>query len=559
MNSIKNFFSNLFNDNSENEYKFTLPIKENSENTTSSEDMLKEKKLYSSIDVNLEYVYSRFNTLMNSDIKIRKFLLNVKSREFKAFILYVDGMVSKDSINDFILKPLMLRNIANQYDGKDVVSEAVASNILVRKVKRFDIVSYISDSLLPQNDVEKVDDFDKIALDVASGNCILFIDTVSFAFDIDVKSFETRSIAEPKNEQVIMGSQEAFVENLRTNTSLIRRNLCNENLVIENVDVGKKNKTRCAVCYLKNIANSDLVAEVKFRLNNIDVDYITSIGELKELISDDISTTLPEILLTERVDKSVANLLQGRVCVICNGNPYVMIMPVTIFDFMSTPEDTSINHIFANLLKIIRGISFFITLLLPGLYIAITTYHGELIPTELLFSIVASRSTVPFVVIVEIALMELSFEIIREAGVRVPSPLGPTVGIVGALILGQAAVEADIVSPILIIVIAITGITSFSIPDYALSFHLRVGRFIYILLGAFAGFLGIGIGLYLYLVFLCSLKSFGVSYLSPYAPLSVKGETRYLLKPAWKREKRDAFLDPKEKQIQSHISMKWRN
>ena len=554
------FFKNILNSltNQEKEYKFTIPIKENNSDAPSPEDLIKKQKVYSSLDVNLEYVYSRFNTLMNSDIKIRKFLLNVKSREFKAFILYIDGMVSKESINDFILKPLMLKNIANQYDGKQVVSEAVASNILIRKVKKFNVVEYISDSLLPQNDIEKVDSFDKIAEDVASGNCILFVDTVNFAFDIDVKSFETRSIAEPKTEQVILGSQEAFVENLRTNTSMIRRNLCNESLVVESLDVGNKNKTKCAVCYLKNVANADLVAEVKFRLNNIDVDYITSIGELSQLIVDDISTTLPEILLTERVDKAISNLLQGRVCVICNGNPYVMIMPVTIFDFMSTPEDTSINHIFANLLKVIRGISFFITLLLPGLYIAITTYHGELIPSELLFSIVASRSTVPFVVIVEIGLMELSFEIIREAGVRVPSPLGPTVGIVGALILGQAAVEADIVSPILIIVIAITGITSFSIPDYSLSFHLRIERFIYILLGAFAGFLGIGIGLYLYLVTLCSLKSFGVSYLSPYAPLTVKGETRYLLKPAWKREKRDAFLDPKNKQIQDHISMKWR-
>ena len=445
-----NFFKNILNSltNQEKEYKFTIPIKENNSDAPSPEDLIKKQKVYSSLDVNLEYVYSRFNTLMNSDIKIRKFLLNVKSREFKAFILYIDGMVSKESINDFILKPLMLKNIANQYDGKQVVSEAVASNILIRKVKKFNVVEYISDSLLPQNDIEKVDSFDKIAEDVASGNCILFVDTVNFAFDIDVKSFETRSIAEPKNEQVILGSQEAFVENLRTNTSMIRRNLCNESLVVESLDVGNKNKTKCAVCYLKNVANADLVAEVKFRLNNVDVDYITSIGELSQLIVDDISTTLPEILLTERVDKAIGNLLQGRVCVICNGNPYVMIMPVTIFDFMSTPEDTSINHIFANLLKVIRGISFFITLLLPGLYIAITTYHGELIPSELLFSIVASRSTVPFVVIVEIGLMELSFEIIREAGVRVPSPLGPTVGIVGALILGQAAVEADIVSPI---------------------------------------------------------------------------------------------------------------
>lgn len=386
--------------------------------------------VYSNIDVNLEYVNSRFNTLINSDIKIREFIINVKSKQFKAFIIYIDGMVDKASINDFILKPLMLKSFANQYDCNDIISEAIASNILVRKVKKFSIEDYISDHLLPQNDIEKVTSFDKIATDVASGNCILFVDTINFVFDIDVKNFDKRSIAKPENESSVMGSQEAFVENLRTNTSMIRRNLCNENLIIESLTVGKTDKNSCAVCYLKNIANSDLVSEIKYRLNNLKVNYFSSMGELMELIKDDANTTLPEIIATERVDKATNLLLEGRVVVIYNGSPYVMVMPATIFDFLTTPEDCNLNYFFANFLKVIRAISYFITLLLPGLYIAITTYHSELIPTELLFSIVASRENVPFISIIEIALMELSFEIIREAGLRVPSPLGPTVGIV---------------------------------------------------------------------------------------------------------------------------------
>lgn len=556
--SIKEFFKNFTITNMYN-HNFTMQAKPSQAVRTQPEEMLKNKSVYPNIDVNLEYVNSRFNSLLNSDIRIREFLINVKSKQFKAFLLYIDGMTNKDSINDFVLNPLMLKNRANQYDGNQVVSEAIANNIMVRKIKKFNIVDYILDSLLPHNDVEKVNSFDRIADDVVSGNCILFVDTVNFAFDIDSKQFDKRNIAEPQNEHVIMGSQEAFVENLRTNTSMIRRNLHNENLVVESLSIGKDNKTNCAVCYLKNIANSDLVAEVKFRLNNLEVDYLSSLGELQQLIKDDIDTTVPETISTERVDKAVNHILQGRVVVVYNGVPYVLVMPATFLDFLSSPEDINVHHVFANLLKIIRGISFFITLLLPGLYIAITTYHGELIPTGLLFSIIASRANVPFVVMIEIILMEISFEIIREAGVRVPSPLGSTVGIVGALILGQAAVEADIVSPILIINIAITAITSFSIPDYTFSFHLRINRFLFIILGFLAGFFGIAIGLFIYLVKLCSLKSFGVSFLAPYAPLSKSKGIGYLLEPVWKREKRASFLATKKERVQSETSMRWRD
>ena len=189
------------------EYNFALG-KEVDSSTTN-----KDKKIYSNIDVNLEYVNARFNTLINSDIIIREFLINVKAKQFKAFIIYVDGMSDKASINDFVLKPLMLKNYSNQYDGDQIVSEAVANNIMIRKIKKFNIVDYVSDSLLPQNDVKKINSFDQVASDVVAGNCVLFIDTVNICFDIDVKKFDTRSIAEPKNEPVIMGSQEAFVEN----------------------------------------------------------------------------------------------------------------------------------------------------------------------------------------------------------------------------------------------------------------------------------------------------------------------------------------------------------
>ena len=551
---IQNFFAKLFED--EKNYDFSISNEIASE--TQPEDLLKNQKIFPSLDVNLDYLYSRYNSLINSDVKIRKFILNAKGKQFKAFIIYIDGLVDTTSINDFILNPLMLKNYANQNNSPQIVSEVVANNISVRKIRKFNIVDYIYECLLPQNNLKKVTSFDDLVKDINSGNCGLFIDTIEFAFDIDIKQFAQRSISEPKNEPSVRGSREAFVENLRTNTSMIRRSINNENLVIENIVIGKTNKNNCAVCYIKNVANSSLVAEVKYRLNNIDVDYILSCSELEQLLKDNPETTLPELLSTERVDKTCSNLLQGRVIIIYNGSPYALILPVTLFDFISSPEDVNLNYHFSNLLKLIRGIAFFITLLLPGLYLAVTIYHRELIPTELLYSIVATRVSVPFPIVLEILMMELSFELIREAGLRVPSPLGSTVGIVGALVLGEAAVSASIVSPILIIVIAITAISSFSIPDFSLSFHLRLTRFAYTILGSLCGFLGIAIGLFIHFLTLNSLKSFGVPYLSPYSPLSEIGNNSYFLKPVWRREKRASFLKTKKPSAQDKISMKWR-
>ena len=411
---------------------------------------------------------------------------------------------------------------------------------------------------IPQNTVEKVEDFEKLFSDINAGNCGLFVDTINIAFDIDIKGFQQRSIDSPNNEIVIKGSQEAFVENLRTNTSLLRRIVNNENLIIENVEVGKVTKTKCAVCYLQNITNLDLVAEVKYRLNNLAIDSLLSAGQLEQLISDSNEFGIPETMSTERPDKCAKYMLQGRIIVIVNGTPYALILPATLIDFMTSPEDTNLKVNFSNFLRGIRFLGAFLTLLLPGIYIAITSFHQEILPTELLFSILASRENVPFPVIVEILIMEISFELIREAGLRVPSPIGPTIGIVGALVLGQAAVSASIVSPILIIIVAITGIASFTIPDFSFGFHLRYFRFVFILLGYMAGFLGIGIGIFVYISILCSLKSFGVSFTAPLAPLSNLKGNGYFLPPVWKREYRPSYVAPQKMKREEKISMKWK-
>lgn len=567
MNKLFTLIKNTFYPNNEEHYDFILP--ENSAESVESNDEVKTDEINSqkdpesvfpSLSINLDFLKVKYNTLINSDIVVREFTLTARNRQYGAFLIYIDGMVDTKIINDFVLEPLMLRNRANSYDGNEtrVVSEAISNNITVRKVKKFDLVDYIYNSLVPQNAVKKKKSFNDILPDINMGNCLLFVDTIDTAFSIDAKGFKQRGVDSPKNETVIRGAQEAFTEAIRTNTSMIRRFVNNENLVIESLSVGKVTKTKCAVCYMKDIANDDLVAEVKYRLNNLDIDTIISSGQLEQLIEDNSKCSLPQMLSTERPDKAANHILSGRVVVIVNGSPYVLIMPCVFVDFLSSAEDPNLKFQYANLLKFVRLVAFFITLLLPGLYVAITNFHQEIIPTELLFAIVASRESIPFPIIVEILAMEISFELIREASLRVPSPIGTTIGIIGALILGQAAVEASIVSPILIIIIAITGITSFAIPDFYLSFHLRIVRFLYTIAGFLAGFLGIGIVLFGHLILLCSLKSFGVSYLAPYIPSTGKNNKSYFMPPFWNREKRPDFLNTKRPKKEERISMKWK-
>lgn len=547
---IKDFINNTFGYKPKNEYQFTLPDNpeidtENYNNTNSD----KIENIYSQIDANLKYIKTKYNTLINSDIITREFTLNTGSKQYKAFILYIDGMVDSQILNDFVLKPLMLKN-------KFCNNET--SKIIVQKGKKSNIANFIQDCLIPQNNIKQQSSFKDIFSGVNSGNCALFVDTLSVGFDIDVKWFKQRSISKPENEIVIKGPHEAFVENMRTNTTLLRRFTNNENLIIENTKVGKITQTNCAICYIKDIANDALVAETKYRLNNLEIDSLLSAGELEQLLTDTNSLGVPKILVSERPDYAVKSLLQGRVIILINGSPYALILPAILIDFLTSPEDTNLKPQFANFLKVVRIISSFFALLLPGLYIAITNFHREIIPTELLFSILSSRQSVPFPIIVEILIMEISFEIIREAGLRVPSPIGPTLGIVGALVLGQAAVSAAIVSPILIIIVAITGMSSFAIPDFTFSFHLRFFRFVFILLGFLAGFLGIGMGLFIYISSLCDLETFGVSYTIPYAPAVNSKNNGFMLSPIWKREDRATYLATKKEKKQNKISMKWR-
>ncbi len=284
-NNIIQTFNHLFEYKKENKYDFTIPenTDETADKNISYEEELQENKtqiknVFPTVSVNLDYMKSRYNSKINSDIVIREFTLNARNKQYSAFLVYIDGMTDTKIMNEFILEPLMLKNRANIYDGDEtkVVSEAVTNNITVRRIKKFNLLDYIYNSLMPQNSVEKVQEFDEIISGINMGNCALFVDTLDTAFNIDVKGFKQRSVDKPENEIIVRGSQEGFTEVIRTNTSLLRRLVNNEDLIIESVDVGNLSKTKCAVCYMKSIANATLVDEVKYRLNNLNIDYLIS-------------------------------------------------------------------------------------------------------------------------------------------------------------------------------------------------------------------------------------------------------------------------------------------
>lgn len=553
-NVLKQFF--LYHEDDSN-YHFMLPEanNENKQNLNDSpSNIIDNVSVFPKLADNYTHLQVKYNSLINSDIILRKFQIIAKGKKYPAFILCIDGMIDSDLLNNYLLKPLMKLN-----KPIDLKSSKLSCNVNIKKTDKTSLEDYIYQNLIPQNSIKTSTDFQDILSSVNMGDCALFVDTLPIGFIIDVKGFSARSVSSPNNEIVVKGAQEAFVEKLRTNTSMLRRIINSENLVIENTKVGTVSKTSVAICYMKNIVNSELISEVKYRINNLNIDYILSSGQLEQLIQDNSKIAFPQMVATERPDKAAHHIFEGRVVILVNGSPYSLIAPAVFTDFLSSPEDINLKHQYSNLLRIIRILAILITLFLPGFYVSISNYHTELLPTELLFTIAESRNAVPFPVIFEIIIMEVAFELIREAGLRIPTPIGPTIGIIGALVLGEAAVSANLVSPVLIIIVATTGICSFSIPDFSLSFTFRIFKFMYIFLGYIAGFVGISIGIFIQLSMLASLKSFGVSYLSPYVPTtSLNTSISYFMKPIWKREKRADFLNTKRPKEEHKISMKWK-
>lgn len=516
-------------------YSFDIKTEKEEKDT-----LLSRTEVSTKIDENLEYAKALLSYPKNGDIVIREFNVVVGEDTLRGFVVCADGLSGSGMINDNVLMPLMCLSDLERNHGESTED-------------------YIFRRLIPHVRLNKKTDINNLLEAVNFGDCAVFVDTLSVGFSADVKAWAHRGIGEPQNETVIQGPHEGFNEMIRNNTALIRKTLNTSNLVMENVTLGRTSKTYSAVCYLKNVANSSLVDEVIYRLKNIDVEYMLSSLNLMQYIEESTYLSIPQMVATERPDRVCNALVEGRVAIVVNGSPQVLIVPTTIFDMATSPEDMYLRFPYSLLVRIVRISAIILSLLAPAVFIAVMNFHQELILTDILFALSKARSAVPFSSLVELLLMELSFELIKEAGIRVPGPVGSTLGIVGGLILGQAAVSANIVSPIMIIVVAITGIASFAIPSYQLSFSFRFMRFVYTFAAALAGFFGIFTVMFVDTLLIVNTKSFGAPYAVPLAPRTRSRMANiFFTEPIWKGGKRPDYLEPKDDRDSPRISRKWK-
>lgn len=501
------------------------------------------QKIPMGLEKNIRMLEELFHIPKNKDINIKRIRISDK---YNGIIVYLRGMTDIKLIDQYIIKPLLeyrIENVKNQ-NNDEIVTEK----------KRLD---FIQDQIVQMSRTQKYDHIKDIANEILDGNTAFYLDGEDKYLLCYTKGFQKRALDVPQIEGSIKGSQEGFNEDLDTNVSLIRKIIKNKDLVTEKLRVGSSNNNDCAIMYMDGIVNPSIVDEVKRRINSIDTDFINGSGMLEQYIQDDSWSVIPTLLSTERPDRTANYIMDGKVAIITFGTPYAIIVPVTFFLLFHTAEDNSLKWQHSLILRITRMFGLLVAITLPGIYISLANYHQEMIPTSLLIAIATSRENVPFPTIVEIIFMEISFDLIREAGIRIPGIIGNTIGIVGGLIIGQAAVQASIISPVLIIIIGFTSLGNYSIPDFNLGYGTRIFRLLFIVLGALLGFLGISIGIILLIMILSSIKSFGVPFFSITSPKTRTSNDSAFNRAVWKQELRPDPINPINLRKQPKISRRW--
>ncbi|MCQ6277509.1 spore germination protein [Bacillus sp. V3B] len=475
------------------------------------EDSKPQDVLYHSFDQNIEIFRSIYQNC--SDAMFRSFLLFGQKR---AMIIYIEGLSDIEGIENFVLTPIMQITL----DESQSLNEFLENKMPVSKVKKVKLVADCIES-------------------ISNGNPILLFEGELNGYSLGLAKWEKRSIEEPVAEGGIRGSREGFNESLGVGTSLLRRIIKSPALKMQGMTIGSYSRTNVVLAYIEGVADKTLIDEMTNRLKRIEIDGILESGYIEEMIEDNPYSPFPQIMSTERPDIACSSLLEGRAVILVEGTPFSLIAPISFFSLIQSHEDYYQRFMIGTTIRWLRYLFFGVSLLFPSLYVAILTFHQEMVPAQLLLSMAASREAVPFPAIVEALLMEISFEALREAGVRLPKQIGAAVSIVGALVIGQAAVQAGLVSAPMVIVVAITGISSFMIPRYIAGIAIRMLRFPIMLLAATLGLLGITMGIIAIALHLCTLRSFGVPYLSPLAPLKVRELKDVLwISPLWKMDTR---------------------
>lgn len=456
-----------------------------------SDSSFKKSNLEKNLDNNVEIIKK---TLGNpGDLVIRE--SSIGSIEHKFAMIYIKGLIDEDLVNNNILRMLELN----------------------KKEIKNDLLNTVYEEMIAVTEIKKSQKLDQVIKTLLDGDTVVLLNECDQAIHLGTSGGEFRAIEEPQSESVIRGSRTGFVENLKFNLALLRREIKDPNLRINMMEIGKHSNQKVAICHIEGQIKSEIVDEVVQRLKTIDIDFAPDSGFIEQWIEDSNLSPFPQILDTERPDRVAYNLLKGKVGIIVEGSPFALLMPITIGDSLKTIEDYNQRWFISTSLRILRIISFYMTLFLPALYVALVSYHPELIPTQLLFSIAASREGVPFPSLIEALLIALFYEILQEAGTRLPRKIGQTIGIVGGIVIGEIAVQAGIVTPLMVIAISLTAISAFTLPNYSLSIGLRVIRFGAIFAATLLGLYGIILVFIMIHIHLANLKSIGIPYSAPFA------------------------------------------
>ncbi|GAB1801374.1 spore germination protein [Priestia megaterium] len=465
--------------------------------------------LYDDVNKNIERLLNELGN--SSDISFRM-VESPYQKTLKAAVIHLDGLADENIINENIMTPLIqwLKE-SNQVVTVKEIEEQIPQILTVSQLT------------IKEN-------WHEFVSAVLTGDTVILLNGSSKIFIGNTKKLQSRAVTEPTSQTVVRGPKDSFTENLRTNTSLIRARIQDSNLRLDSMKIGSVTQTDIGIMYIQGNADERIVEEIKERLKEIKVDGVLESNYIEEFIRDDRTTIFPLLLNTERPDAVVGNLLEGRIAIIVQGTPFVLIAPAIFSQFFQSPEDYYQNYYISSFLRILRFGSFFLSMYASAIYLALITHHQGLIPNTLMVSLMAQRERVPFPAIVEMIVMELAFEMLREAGIRMPRAIGPAVSIVGALILGQAAVEAGFVSAAVVIIVAISAISNFTLPSTSIVNAARGFRFILILISAFIGLYGILLMTLCIWLHISSLRSFGIPYFSPFAPFDFKEQKDTLVR-----------------------------
>lgn len=476
-----------------------------------------QSSLTSNIEENLALIRSLYKDC--SDLVVREFEFG-SDHLIKGAVIFFDGLISKQQIEHALLYPLV-----TELRLEESVDDYFRSKNLPSRIKN---------RLLAIAEIKEVAELGKACHHLNSGDTLIMLDSSPMVLAAGTRGWSGRGIDSPPNEGVVRGPKEAFCETLRLNTALIRRRIKSPSLKIVSMPCGKLTQTDVAIAYIDGLVRPEVLKGILDKIKSIDLAGILDTGYLEEYLEENNHTLFSQVENTERPDRVCGNLLEGRVAILVEGSPTALILPTTFSMFWTAAEDYYMRYLPASIFRTLRFIAFLISMTVTAFYVAVITFHHEMIPTSLYFTIAASREAVPFPAIFEALIMDITFEILQEAGLRLPRIIGPAISIVGALVIGDAAVQSGLVSTPMVVMVAFAGICSFVMPSYNAVLVVRIARFMLMVLAGFLGFFGIILGLILLLINAASLESYGIPFMQPLGPVKIREWSDTWFRRSWK-------------------------